>query len=50
MLIKLLHCQYHDKKVLNSNGHQFHKYQQNEQLSLILIELTEHKKRQEICY
>jgi len=28
----------------------FRKYQQNEQLSLILIELTEHKKRPEICY
>ena len=45
MLIELLHCQYY-KKVLNSNGHQFHKYQQHEQSSLILIELTEHTKKQ----
>jgi hypothetical protein len=45
MLIELLHCQYYDKEVLNSNGHQFYIYQQNEQSSLILIELTEHKKK-----
>jgi hypothetical protein len=29
---------------LNSDGHQFHQYQQNEQSPLILSELTEHKK------
>jgi hypothetical protein len=28
----------------NSNGHQFHQYQQNEQSPLILTERTEHKK------
>jgi hypothetical protein len=27
-----------------SDGHQFHQYQQNEQSPLILTELTEHKK------
>jgi hypothetical protein len=29
----------------NSDGHQFHQYQQNEQSLLILIKLAEHKKR-----
>jgi hypothetical protein len=29
---------------LNSDGHQFHQYQQNEQSLLILTELIEHKK------
>ena len=38
MLIELLHCQYYDKEVLSI-------YQQNEQSSLILIQLTEHKKK-----
>jgi hypothetical protein len=28
----------------NSNGHQFHQYQQNQQSSLMLTGLTEHKK------
>ena len=32
------------KEGLHSDGHQFHQYQQNEQSSLILTELTEHKK------
>jgi hypothetical protein len=32
------------KESLNSDGHQFHLYQQNVQSSLILTELTEHKK------
>ena len=31
------------KESLNSDGHQFHQYQQNEQSPLILTELTEHK-------
>ena len=30
--------------MLSSDSHQFHQYQQNEQSSLILTELTEHKK------
>jgi glycine cleavage system regulatory protein len=30
---------------LNSDGHQFNKYQQKEQLPLILTKLTEHLKR-----
>ena len=34
---------YYEKKVINSDGHQFHQYQQNERLPLILTELTEHK-------
>ena len=40
------------KESLNSYGHQFHQYQQNEQSALILTELTEHnKKDQDIwCY
>ena len=29
---------------LNSDGHQFHQYQQNKQSSLVLIEHTGHKK------
>jgi hypothetical protein len=29
----------------NSDGHQFHQYQQNEQSLLILIKLAEHKNR-----
>jgi len=33
------------KKSLNSGGHRFHQYQQNEQSSLILIEITDHKTR-----
>jgi len=33
------------KESLNSDGHQFHQYQQNEQSPVILTELTEHKKR-----
>ena len=32
------------KESLNSDGHQFHQYQQNKQSPLILTELTEHKK------
>jgi hypothetical protein len=32
------------KESLNSNGHQFHQYQQNKQLPLILTELTERQK------
>jgi hypothetical protein len=32
------------KEGLHSDVHQFHQYQQNEQSSLILTELTEHKK------
>jgi hypothetical protein len=32
------------KESLNRDGYQFHQYQQNEQSSLILIELNEHKK------
>ena len=32
------------KENLNSDGHQFHQYQQNEQSPLILTELTEHKR------
>ena len=32
------------KRKLNS-GHQFHQYQRNEQSQLILIELTEHKRK-----
>ena len=32
------------KESLNSDGHQFHQYQQNKQSLLILPELTEHKK------
>jgi hypothetical protein len=31
------------KESLNSDGHKFHQYQQNEQSPLILTELTEHK-------
>ena len=31
------------KRKFNSDGHQFHQYQQNEQSSLILTELTEHR-------
>jgi hypothetical protein len=31
------------KDKLNSGGHQFQQYQQNEQSPLILIELTQHK-------
>jgi hypothetical protein len=33
----------YEKKSLNSDGHQFHQYQQNEQSPLTLTELTEHK-------
>ena len=33
---------------LNSDGHQFHQYQPNEQSPLILTELTEHKKDHDI--
>ena len=33
------------KECLNSDGHRFHQYQQNEQSSLILAEITEHKTR-----
>ena len=33
------------KESLNSDGHQFHQYQQNEQAPLVLTELTEHKKK-----
>ena len=32
-------------KSLNSDGHQFHQYQQNEQVPLILPELTKHKRK-----
>ena len=31
------------KESLNSDGHQFHQYQQKEQLPLIGTKLTEHK-------
>jgi hypothetical protein len=33
----------HINYLINSGGHQFHQFQQNEQSSLILTELTEHK-------
>jgi hypothetical protein len=36
------------KEILNSDGHKFHKYQQNVQSPLILTELTEHKKDHDI--
>jgi hypothetical protein len=36
------------KESLNSDGHQFHQYQQNEQLSLIITELTENKPQHDI--
>jgi hypothetical protein len=36
------------KECLNSDGHQFHQYQQNEQSLLILTELSEHKKEHDI--
>jgi hypothetical protein len=32
------------KRKFNSDDHQFHQYQQNEQSSLILTEVAEHKK------
>ena len=32
----------------NSNGHEFHQYQQNERAPLILTELTEHKQHHDI--
>jgi hypothetical protein len=35
-------------KSLNSDGHQFDRYQHNEQPPLILSELTEHEKDQAI--
>jgi len=38
----------YERKVLNSDGHQFHQYQQNKQSPLILTELTEHKKYHDI--
>jgi hypothetical protein len=31
------------KESLNSDGHKYHQFQQNEQSPLILFELTEHK-------
>ena len=34
----------------NSNGHTFHKYQQSDQSSLILTELTEHKTKRATTY
>jgi hypothetical protein len=34
---------YKTKESLNSDGHEFHQYLQNEQYSLIITELTEHK-------
>ena len=33
------------KESLNSDGHQFHQYQQNEQSPLILTDLNEHPKK-----
>jgi hypothetical protein len=36
------------KESLNSDGHQFHQYQLNEQSPLVLTELTEHKKGHDI--
>jgi len=36
------------KESLNSDGQQFHQYQQNQQPPLILTELTEHKKDHDI--
>ena len=38
------------KESLNSDGHQCHQYQQNGQSSLILTELTEHKKDHHIWH
>jgi hypothetical protein len=38
------------KESLNRDGYQFHQYQQNEQSSLILIELNEHKKTQVLAW
>ena len=46
--INHLNIRYYEKKILNSDGHQFHQCQQNEQLPLILTELTEHKKDHDI--
>ena len=34
---------YKTKESLNSDGHEFHQYLQNEQYSLSITELTEHK-------
>jgi len=34
---------YKTKESLNSDGHEFRQYLQNEQYSLIITELTEHK-------
>ena len=39
---------YYEKNVLNSDGHQFHQYQQIDQPPLILAWLTEHKKTRNI--
>ena len=39
-----LYIQVYEKESLNSDGHQFYQYQQNQQSSLILTDLTEHKK------
>jgi len=36
------------KETLNSDSHQFHQFQQNEQSPLILTELTVHKKNHDI--
>jgi hypothetical protein len=35
------------KESLNSDGQQFHQYQQNEQPTLILTELTKRKKKED---
>ena len=34
----------YEKKILNSDGQQFHQYQQNEQLSLVITHWTQKKK------
>jgi hypothetical protein len=41
---KRAHFEFSNKESLTSDGHQFHQYQQNEQLPHIFSELTENKK------
>jgi hypothetical protein len=38
----------YEKEILNSDGQQFHHYQQKQQSPLILTELTEHKQEHDI--
>jgi hypothetical protein len=38
----------YEKETLNSDGQQYHHYQQKEQSPVILTELTEHKKEHDI--